>query len=49
MDAKEAVAPIVDLCYKLNYRKRLPAIYFVATFQEGGGYEEYSRERYLHE
>ena len=26
-DAKNAIAPIVDLCHALNYRKRLPAIY----------------------
>jgi len=26
-DAGDAVAPVVDLCHALNYRKRLPAIY----------------------
>ena len=43
VEAKEAIAPIVDLALKLNYRKRLPAIYSVLGIHSIWVNENYSK------
>jgi tetratricopeptide (TPR) repeat protein len=49
-EAKEAVAPIVDLALRLNYHKRLPAIYSVLGTYNIWNEEDYSTgTRYLDE
>jgi class 3 adenylate cyclase/tetratricopeptide (TPR) repeat protein len=43
VEAKEAVAPIVDLALRLNYQKRLPAIYSVLGIHSIWVKEDYSK------
>jgi class 3 adenylate cyclase/tetratricopeptide (TPR) repeat protein len=50
VDAKEAVAPIIDLALELNYQKRLPIIYTVLGTYSLWVQEDYSQAfRYLDE
>jgi class 3 adenylate cyclase/tetratricopeptide (TPR) repeat protein len=50
VEAKEAVAPIVDLALRLNYHKRLPAIYSVLGTYNIWNKDDYSAgARYLDE
>ncbi len=51
-EARDAVAPVVDLVHQLDYRKRLPAIYFVMAaylFMVEERYNEDEAHRYLME
>jgi hypothetical protein len=50
VEAKNAVAPIVDVAYELNYRRRLPAIYllmasYLHIVEERHNEDEWSRYR----
>jgi tetratricopeptide (TPR) repeat protein len=52
VEAKEAISPIFDLTHQLEYRKRLPAIYYfmaVYLFNINEGFNEAEARRYLME
>jgi class 3 adenylate cyclase/tetratricopeptide (TPR) repeat protein len=49
-EANDAVAPIAELVIKMNYRKRLPAVYNAVGLYNLWGKEDYSKaSKYLHE
>jgi len=50
LEAKDAVAPVLDLAVKLNYQKRLPIIYIAMGMHSHWVEGDYSQGyRYLHE